>query len=113
MRIPVCCSPPHPVLTLGFLSQLSLWCDGTQVTRVGPQEGEQRAPELSEQSKWSDFSRTTSRQVQSVKSSHRQRLGLLSLSFLKRLISEGKIYSLPLLLSECNFALEQGPDPAS
>lgn len=33
-----------------FLSQLSLWCDGTQVTRVRPQEWEQRAPEASEQS---------------------------------------------------------------
>lgn len=40
----------------GFLSQLSLWCDGTQVTWVRPQEWEQRAPEASEQSKLSNFS---------------------------------------------------------
>ena len=51
MQISVCCSQEA-----GFLSRLSLWCDGTQVTLVGPQEGEQRAPEASEQSKWSDFS---------------------------------------------------------
>ena len=51
MRISVCCSQEA-----GFLSWLSLWCDGTQVTLVGLQEGEQRAPEASEQSKWSDFS---------------------------------------------------------
>lgn len=39
--------------------------------------------------------------------------GLLGFSFLEGSISDGKIYPLPLLLSECNFALEQGPDRAS
>ena len=35
-------------------------------------------------------------------------LGLLGFSFLK-----GSIYPLPILLSECSFALEQGLDRAS
>ena len=39
--------------------------------------------------------------------------GLLGFSFLKGSISDGKIYPLPILLSECSFALEQGPDRAS